>query len=82
MLRDDDELSVLCPKCRSKTMRQVGWFKENLTFPCDHCPARLRYDRELLRLDIETAGHVPAAMAGAVTVVAAAPAREADPAPD
>ena len=69
MLTDDDELTVLCPRCRQKTTRQVGWFKENLTFGCDHCPARLRYDRELLRLDIEIAGHVPAAVAGAVTVV-------------
>ena len=69
MLTDDDELTVLCPRCRNKTARPVGWFKENLTFRCDHCPTTLRYDHELLRLDIDTAGHVPAAIAGAVTVV-------------
>ena len=70
MLGDDDDLAVLCPRCRNKTARPVGWFKENPTFRCDHCPAMLRYDRDLLRLDIETAGHMPAAIAGAVTVVA------------
>ena len=69
MLGDGDHLSVLCPRCRNRTTRSVGWFKEHLIFPCDHCPATLRYDRELLRPDIETAGHVPADIAGAVTVV-------------
>lgn len=69
MLADTDTLTVLCPRCRTKTARPVGWFKENLTFPCDGCPATLRYDRDLLRLDIETGGHMPAGIAGAVTVV-------------
>ena len=71
MLSDDDSLTVLCPKCRNKTARRVGWFKEHLTFACDHCPATLRYDRALLRLDMETAGHAPADIAGAVTIVEA-----------
>ena len=71
MLNDDDDLTVLCPRCRNKTTRAVVWFKERLTFPCDHCPVTLRYDRDLLRLDIETADRMPAGIAGAVTVVEA-----------
>lgn len=69
MLTDDDTLTVLCPRCRTKTTKPVGFFKEHPTFPCDHCPVTLRYDRDLLRLDIETAGAVPADIAGAVTVI-------------
>lgn len=69
MLTDTDTLTVLCPRCRETTTRPVGWFKEHLTFACDHCPVTLRYERELLRLDIETAGLMPPDIAGAVSVV-------------
>lgn len=69
MLSDSDDLTVLCPRCRNKTSKPVGWLKEHLTFRCAHCPATLRYDRELLRLDIETAGLVDGDVPGAVTVV-------------
>ncbi len=60
---------MLCPQCRNKTRRQVGWLKEHLTFGCDHCPAVLRYERDLLQLDIETAGAVATDIPGAVTLV-------------
>ena len=69
MLTDSDDLTVLCPRCRNRTSKPVGWLKDHPTFRCSHCPATLRYDRELLRLDIETAGLVAGDVPGAVTVV-------------
>ncbi len=69
MLSDSDDLTVLCPRCRDRTSKPVGWLKDHPTFRCSHCPATLRYDRELLRLDIETAGLVAGHVPAAVTVV-------------
>lgn len=50
---DEAEIAITCPKCSEKTVKTLGWVKENSRLACPACGHVFDLDADQLRRDHE-----------------------------